>query len=67
MRRDGIGIVYMPLVPNESKVPGFDPFIVSTWRRELAPEESQKLLDVAEVRTSCLWMSNIKRLTRFVL
>ncbi|KAF8580443.1 FabD/lysophospholipase-like protein [Ramaria rubella] len=46
--RDGIGIVYMPLVPNEKRVPNFDPFALSTWRREFAPEESQKLLDVAE-------------------
>lgn len=48
--RDGIGIVYMPLIPNEKSVPGFNPFSVSTWRRELTPTESQNLLDVAEVR-----------------
>ncbi|GJE96563.1 FabD/lysophospholipase-like protein [Phanerochaete sordida] len=48
LRRDGIGIVYIPLAPNEARVPGFDPFVVSTWRREVAPAESQALLDVAE-------------------
>ncbi|OBZ72357.1 Cytosolic phospholipase A2 [Grifola frondosa] len=48
LQRDGIGVVYLPLVPNEQRVPGFDPFVVSTWRREASAEESQKLLDVAE-------------------
>lgn len=50
--RDGIGVVYMPLLPNESKVPGFDPFIVSTWRRDVSADESQQLLDLAEVLSS---------------
>jgi cytosolic phospholipase A2 len=40
----------MPLIANEKKVPDFDPFTISTWRRELTPIESQNLLDVAEVR-----------------
>lgn len=48
--RDGIGVVYIPLGPNEKQVPGFDPSAVSTWRREVTPIESQALLDVAEVR-----------------
>ncbi|KAI0682847.1 FabD/lysophospholipase-like protein [Cytidiella melzeri] len=48
LKRDGIGIVYIPLAANEDKVPGFDPFSVSTWRRELGAEESQGLLDVSE-------------------
>lgn len=48
--RDGIGVVYIPLVPNEHAVPGFDPFSISTWRTEVKLEESQALLDVAEVR-----------------
>lgn len=48
LKRDGIGVVYIPLAPNEARVPGFDPFIVSTWRREVTAEESQALLDVAE-------------------
>lgn len=49
LRRDGIGVVYIPLAPNEEKVPGFDPFSVSTWRREVTTDESQSILDVAEV------------------
>lgn len=49
MKRDGIGIVYIPLAPNEARVPGFDAFVVSTWRREVTAEESQAILDVAEV------------------
>lgn len=49
LKRDGIGIVYIPLAPNEARVPEFDPFVVSTWRREVTAEESQALLDVAEV------------------
>ena len=49
LRRDGIGVVYIPLAPNEARVPGFDPFVVSTWRREVTAEESQALLDVSEV------------------
>ncbi|KAI8973120.1 FabD/lysophospholipase-like protein [Trametes punicea] len=48
LQRDGIAVVYIPLMPNERRVPGFDPFSISTWRREVAPEESQQLLDVAE-------------------
>ncbi|KAI0346554.1 FabD/lysophospholipase-like protein [Trametopsis cervina] len=48
LRRDGIGIVYVPLAANDARVPGFDPFSVSTWRRELRAEESQGLLDVSE-------------------
>lgn len=50
LRRDGIGVVYIPLAPHEERVPGFDPFVVSTWRREVEAEQSQKVLDVAEVR-----------------
>lgn len=46
---DGIGVVYIPLSPNERRMPGFDPAVISTWRREVQPEESQALLDVAEV------------------
>ncbi|KAJ8469509.1 hypothetical protein ONZ51_g8947 [Trametes cubensis] len=48
LRRDGIAVVYIPLMPNERRVPGFDPFSISTWRREVSQEESQCLLDVAE-------------------
>jgi cytosolic phospholipase A2 len=47
--RDGIGIVYMPLIPNE-KVPGFNPIDISTWRFELKPEETDDLLEVSKVR-----------------
>ena len=25
LKRDGIGVVYIPLAPNEARVPGFDP------------------------------------------
>ncbi|GJJ06102.1 hypothetical protein Clacol_000291 [Clathrus columnatus] len=46
-QRDGIGIVYIPLVPN-IKIPDFDPSSISTWRREVLPNESQNLLDTAE-------------------
>jgi phospholipase A2 len=48
LTRDGIGIVYMPLVPNRN-VPGLDPTLISTWRREMDPEETEKLLTVAKV------------------
>ncbi|KAG8749919.1 hypothetical protein FRC14_000955 [Serendipita sp. 396] len=46
--RDGIGIVYMPLIPNEKVAPGWDPSGISTWRREMDLEETQRLLDVAK-------------------
>ncbi|KAI0699790.1 FabD/lysophospholipase-like protein [Cerioporus squamosus] len=48
LAKDGISVVYIPLMPNERRVPGFDPFSISTWRREVARGESQNLLDVAE-------------------
>ncbi|KAI0644024.1 FabD/lysophospholipase-like protein [Trametes meyenii] len=48
LQRDGIAVVYIPLMPNERRAPGFDPFSISTWRREVSEEESQRLLDVAE-------------------
>ena len=54
LRRDGIGIVYIPLAPNENQVPGFDPFVLSTWRREVTADESQALLDVAKVSSASL-------------
>lgn len=49
LRRDGIGVVYIPLAPNPRMAPGFDPSVISTWRREVKAEESQALLDTAEV------------------
>ncbi|OSC98862.1 FabD/lysophospholipase-like protein [Trametes coccinea BRFM310] len=52
LQRDGIAVVYIPLMPNERRVPGFDPFSISTWRREVASEESQQLLDVAQANFS---------------
>ncbi|KAI0354075.1 FabD/lysophospholipase-like protein [Trametes cingulata] len=52
LQRDGIAVVYIPLMPNERRVPGFDPFSISTWRREVAPEESEKLLCVAQANFS---------------
>ena len=57
LQRDGIGIVYIPLAPNDTRVPGFDPFVVSTWRREVTAEESQAILDVAEVSSP---LANLK-------
>lgn len=50
LQRDGIAVVYIPLIPNEGRVPGFDPSSISTWRREVSLAVSQNLLDVAEVR-----------------
>ena len=47
--RDGIGIVYIPLIPNASIAPGWDPGTISTWRREMDPGETEKLLAVAKV------------------
>ena len=46
--KDGIGIVYMPLVPNAA-VPGWDPATISTWRREMDVAETEKLFEVAKV------------------
>jgi phospholipase A2 len=48
LKRDRVGVVYMSLIPNESNVPGFDPSGISTWRRDVAAEESQQWLEVAE-------------------
>jgi cytosolic phospholipase A2 len=50
--RDGIGIVYMPLVPN-AVAPGWDPSTISTWRREMDAGETEKLLAVAKVGDYC--------------
>ncbi|CDO78125.1 hypothetical protein BN946_scf184725.g4 [Trametes cinnabarina] len=52
LQRDGIAVVYIPLMPNDRRVPGFDPFSISTWRREVSPDESQQLLDVAQANFS---------------
>ncbi|KIM27647.1 hypothetical protein M408DRAFT_329861 [Serendipita vermifera MAFF 305830] len=46
--KDGIGIVYMPLVPNPA-IPGWDPASISTWRREMDPKETDKLFEVAKM------------------
>ncbi|PVF94664.1 FabD/lysophospholipase-like protein [Serendipita vermifera] len=49
-QRDGIGIVYMPLVPNPNVQPvGWDPSGISTWRREMDPDETDRLLRVAKM------------------
>lgn len=48
MRRDGIAIVYNPLIPNKV-VPDFDPMGVSTWLFSMEKEESEKLLKVSQV------------------
>ncbi|KAL5631524.1 hypothetical protein ACGC1H_007143 [Rhizoctonia solani] len=52
--RDGIGIVYMPLIPNEEAQRRYGgglwhPLDVSTWRFELQCEETDKLLTTAEM------------------
>ncbi|TCD70189.1 hypothetical protein EIP91_004368 [Steccherinum ochraceum] len=65
LRRDGIGIVYIPLAPNERRVPGFDPFSISTWRREVTADESQSILDVAE-GNFCESREKIVRLLRAI-
>lgn len=49
LQRDGIGVVYLPLIANENIAPGFDPFAISTWRREITRGESENLIRVAEV------------------
>ena len=48
LHRDGIAIVYNPLIPNDA-VPGFDPMAVSTWSFSLERDETEKVLKVAEV------------------
>lgn len=48
LKRDGIAIVYNPLIPNDV-VPDFDPFGISTWRLQMDRDETEKLLTVAEV------------------
>jgi phospholipase A2 len=45
--RDGLGIVYMPLIPNE-QVPGFNPADIGTFRFELTPEETENLLTISK-------------------
>ncbi|CAE6471750.1 unnamed protein product [Rhizoctonia solani] len=52
--RDGIGIVYMPLIPNEEAQRRhggglWHPLDISTWRLELQREETDKLLTTAEM------------------
>ena len=51
LQRDGIGVVYIPLAPNDTKVPNFDPAALSTWRTEVSEPESQAMMDVAQVCT----------------
>ncbi|KAG8747162.1 hypothetical protein FRC10_002211 [Ceratobasidium sp. 414] len=51
--RDGIGIVYMPLIRNEEAQRRhgghlWDPMHISTWRFELQREETDRLLTTAE-------------------
>ncbi|EMD34109.1 hypothetical protein CERSUDRAFT_86863 [Gelatoporia subvermispora B] len=52
LRRDGLGVVYIPLMPNDRAAPGFDPFVVSTWRREVSSTESDQLLTVSAANFS---------------
>lgn len=49
LHRDGIAIVYNPLVPNDAVAPGFDPMNVSTWVVRMDKEEAEILGRVAEV------------------
>ncbi|KAG9035347.1 hypothetical protein FRB95_011498 [Tulasnella sp. JGI-2019a] len=46
--KDGIGIIYMPILANEKAVPGINPQEVSTWLFEMSLEESGKLMDLAD-------------------
>ncbi len=50
LKRDGIAIVYNPLIPNDSAIPDFDPMEISTWAMSMTEDETSKLLSVAEVR-----------------
>jgi cytosolic phospholipase A2 len=63
-QRDGIGIVYMPLVPNPSVEPGWDPSGISTWRREMDPEETDRLLRVAKVSPGSLEREPLPQLAK---
>jgi len=48
LKRDGIAIVYNPLIPNDAAVPNFDPMEISTFTMSMTEEETSKLLSVAE-------------------
>jgi len=48
LKRDGIAIVYNPLIPNDSAIPDFDPTEISTWAMSMTEDETSKLLSVAE-------------------
>ncbi|KLO19485.1 FabD/lysophospholipase-like protein [Schizopora paradoxa] len=48
LKRDGIAIVYNPLIPNDNAVPNFDPMEISTWAMSMTEDETSKLLSVAE-------------------
>lgn len=52
LQRDGIAIIYNPLVPNENAVPNFDPMDVSTWVVRMDKEEAKLLARVSEVSVS---------------
>lgn len=52
LKRDGIAIVYNPLIPNDNAVPDFDPMDISTFALSMTEDETSKLLSVAEVRAS---------------
>lgn len=49
LKRDGIAIVYNPLIPNDA-VPGFDPLEIGTFILRMDRDKTEKLLAVSEVR-----------------
>ena len=59
LTRDGIAIVYNPLIPNDQATeaePGFNPMEVSTWSVAMGRTESMSLKSVAEVSTTLLFL-----------
>lgn len=48
LRRDGIAIVYIPLISNPS-VSDFDPLSISTWRSQMDEQDSDQLLQISKV------------------
>ncbi|TDL24273.1 FabD/lysophospholipase-like protein [Rickenella mellea] len=51
LKRDGIAIVYNPLIPNDV-VPNFDPLGISTFKTQMDRVEVEKLLKVSEANFS---------------
>lgn len=59
LRRDGVGVVYISLAAHEERVPGFDPFVVSTWRREIEAEQPYEERLAVEANESNTCMSDL--------